>query len=142
MGEAALRLPPPVIVERLAVEHAARRRALVAHYAVGPALVAPAAAVRAVVAGRIATGEKGAAPTAVLDVLLAGPQAPLGEARRLRWKVDEVDDLGAVTTVLDLVASVPSATPRRIDANASTWPTVRQREFERLLAWTAWRAQR
>jgi hypothetical protein len=139
IGEAALRLPPPVVVQRIDVDGPPPHRSLVAAYGVGPPLPFATQAVRVVVAARLpAEGGRGTS-RAVVDVVLGGPRAPLGETRRLRWHIDDGD---APSPALALLTSSRAPSPRRVDGVPGAWPLMRPRELDRLLAWASWRASR
>ncbi len=148
LAEATLRLPPPVDVIDLVVDAvdggAGSSSSIVARYPLGPPLRLSSLALRAVAAARLDMVDDGG-PKAVVDVVVAGAHAPRGETRRLRWVVGRVDDAStvlALPALLGLFASMPSVTARSIDSDPTAWPRLHRREFEQLLAWTAWQRLR
>jgi hypothetical protein len=138
LGEGALRLPAPVLVERLVVEDVRAPRNVVAHYAVGPSSTFSRRDVRAVAAARLPDPARRTAVLPVLDVVLGASPTPGGEVRRLRWHIID-DDVGlGPVFALATANRLPALPP--LDGDPTSWPLLTPREHERRLAWSLWRA--
>jgi Zn-finger nucleic acid-binding protein len=138
VGEAALRLPPPLLVEELVVEPVADGTGLAAFFRIGPPLRCRAGAVRAIGGGLLPTTRDRGGAVATIDVVVGGTAAPGGETRRLRWMPLD-PTAAAVSALVRLLVGHGGRAGRLLRHEALAWHSYRTaRDFDRELGWLAW----